>query len=202
MIKYFTLVLVILSTLLAKAQSESGFRLGYEVSGLVSQVGGDNTAGFSKIGMGAGITSTLVLASENKFKFGITYIQKGSRIYADFEKGVEAYRLAVNYIEVPLIWELDILEKWFEFGLTVSKSISLTQSRNRVEFLDPREAKFAEAGIILGYKHHLTNNKAIHLRYGNSLSPFRDHAGGLVRRLNLGQMHHYFQFTFSQSFGG
>ena len=201
MTKYLTLFVFVLSSLLAIAQSKPGFRLGYEISGLVSQVGGDNTAGFSKIGMGAGITSTLVLASENKFKFGITYIQKGSRVYADFEKGIEAYRLSVNYIEVPLIWELNITEKWFEAGLTASKAISLAESRNRIKFLAPREAKFAEVGIILGYKHLLAYNKAIHLRYGNSLSPFRNHAGGLVRRLNLGQMHHYFQFTFSQSFG-
>lgn len=200
--KSLILLALLALSFLVKSQDSKRFRMGYEISGLVSQVGGDNTAGFRKIGFGAGITSTLVLQSENKFKFGITYIQKGSRVYEDFPKGIESYRLAVNYIEVPLIWEMNLFEKWFEFGLSASKALSLTESRNRIEFLNPESAKIAELGLIAGYKHSISNNKAIHLRYGNSITPFRDHPGGNTFRLNLGQMHHFFQFTFSQSFGG
>lgn len=201
MTKSFILISLLFLGLLSKSQ-DSKFRFGFEVSSLVSQVGGDNTAGFRKIGAGAGITSTLVLKSENKFKFGITYIQKGSRVYEDFSKGIESYRLAVNYIEVPFIWEINLFEKWFEFGLTASKAISLNESRNRIDFLYPEPAKVAETGLMIGYKHKLNSSSALHLRYGNSITPFRDHPGGRTFRLNLGQMHHFFQFTFSQSFDG
>lgn len=192
----------ILSSLFVYSQESRRFQLGYEASAIISQVGGDNTAGFRKFGGGLGLTSTLVLPSENKFKFGITYIQKGSRVYPDYEFGIEEYRLSVDYIEVPFIWELDILENWFEIGLTASRAISLNERRNRIDFIDPEPAKAAEVGFIVGYKYPVNDKTALHLRYGNSLSPFRDHPGGATWLLNLGQMHSYFQLTFSQSFGG
>lgn len=194
------IALLFLSSLLV-AQSNR-FNFGFELSGVASQVSGDGSAGFNRPGIGGGVISEIRLPSDRIFKFGLTYIQKGSRVWADASKGIESYQLNAHYIEVPLIWEWNISNLTFETGLTASRNIKteeLDHFRNSNSFPN-REPFFAELGFLIGYSHALTESIDINLRYGNSITPFRPHASGQTFLINFGQYHSYCQIGMNYYF--
>ena len=176
------------------------FVLGINASGVASQVFGDLVGGFHRPGVGFSLSNTVRLSEGKRFRFELGYIQKGSLQWGNANTGAQFYSLSVHYVEVPLIWQIDMFNGAVELGLNLSKNIRLVEKDIYGVFPSYAEANFAELGLILGYQQCLSDNWYINYRYGNSITPMRPHQSQEIRWNNWGQMHSYFQVQLNYSF--
>jgi len=66
-----------------------------------SQIDGDNSAGFNKVGINAGIRSDIFLTSKMELNIGILFSQRGSR--PDSKEFIDDFNYELSYIQVPVL---------------------------------------------------------------------------------------------------
>ena len=113
--KRFFLVFFLGATLCTDAQT---FKAKILAGVATSQVSGDQLAGFNKAGIMAGAGVSTKLSEKADLGFEMYYIQKGSVKQSNIDKGdLVYYRLRLNYVEVPILFEYHLSEKFRSDGL-------------------------------------------------------------------------------------
>lgn len=170
--------------------AQQKFHAGVHFGALGSQVSGDQAAGFNKPGITIGLFDLVQLKNDKTFQFELNYIQKGSRIWPDAKNGqYNSYYLKINYVEVPFTWTFPISGFQLETGIALSKSISVKEGNQFGDFPSLVDMNFAEAGFLIGFQKSINDKLMYKVRYGNSLTPLRDHHGGGKTLFNWGQYH-------------
>jgi hypothetical protein len=150
------------------------FNGGIIAGGLVSQVDGDNNAGFHKLGfLGGGLVS-LRVSPHSSFQLELEYIQKGSRgtdtiNFTDF-------LMRFNYLEVPLLYQYTFAKRFsIEAGPAMDVLLGSYEERDGIEV----PAIYAEplrnvtlAGIF-GVSGFITNHLKANFRFNYSLLSIR-----------------------------
>ena len=100
------LLFIVLITMANSALHAQAFFKAEVISGFnLSQVDGDETAGFRKLGLNTGLGVVLPLNKNWSLSFETLYNQKGSRMRRQYSDSLEdgSYRLKLNYAEIPLM---------------------------------------------------------------------------------------------------
>jgi hypothetical protein len=182
------------------------FHAGFEAGVVVSQVSGDNLAGFNKPGGFASVYVGQQINNEWKVDMGIAYFQKGSRSYARPERGILfSYHLALDYVEVPFLIHYRYKQFWAFAGPSAGVLVrSMVRNQDGVfPPNDPESRPFRsyEIGGSAGLVYEINNRWDVVWRTSQSLLPVRKHQGNVVFRWNRGQYNTAMAFTFRYKFG-
>lgn len=169
------LPLLFLSLLLSTTNSlAQNFSLGIIGGVTSSQISGDGIYGFAQFGILAGADVSYKFNEDWSATLGLQFNQKGARNYHS-ESVYSAYRLRVNYIEVPLILNYQLNKFQINGGIYLGAKIN-QKERNSFGPVDPlREFKPLDLGIQLGVNYELKENWVLELRFQNSVLPARKH---------------------------
>ncbi len=97
-ILFFTLLLL---PRFADAQRQQRFKAGIIAGITASQIDGDASAGYNKVGIQGGLRGIVVLRPKQDASIELLFTQRGSRNEA---KTPPYFKTTLNYIEVPLQW--------------------------------------------------------------------------------------------------
>ena len=179
-----------------------GFGAGIIAGISTTQVSGDNISGFNKAGLIIGGLSNLQVGEKTFFQAEIIYIQKGSIRNARPDKGEFAtYKMAINYIEVPVSFFYRYNDKLdLEAGVSYGSLIFNREEDENGLLPETRSFKNYELAAHAGLSYPLTKGLRLHWRYSNSVAPIRPHLSGETNRLNFGQYNSVLAFTLRYTF--
>jgi len=180
----YTLFALILMTAAANAQTFEG---GITAGMVASQVSGDQSGGYNKLGIYGGPYASFQIRDRMRFQMEITYIQKGSTQNPSEDNGYYSYRSKLNYVEVPLMLRyLHSDELDFELGIAYSVLINSYEELYDVE-LNERPFNTHNSSLIAGIYYKFNDRWSANFRTSNSITPIRKHKSGQTYRLNFGQ---------------
>lgn len=175
-------------------QFDAGFKAGVSAS----QISGDDLAGFDKPGIFAGIFTSIDLNEKSRLTLEMNYIQKGSRKNAKPDEGIySSYRLRLNYIEVPVMYQYFFNERLSlqmgpSFGVLLNRGDNEEDENGTVS--DAKPFKNYELAMNTGMYFWFNDNFAGGIRHSVSILPVRwyeDRDSGLynVRGRPRGHQH-------------
>lgn len=159
--------------------------------GLVgSQVAGDASSGYNKLGGYFGVLAKRQFTLKSGAQLEIYYIQKGARENPDEENGYSSYLLRINNIEIPLLYLFTINE---HLQMSVGVAYTYLLGEPHEEF-NGSTSGISNAGFnkhsatfILGIDYYINENLSASFRTNNSITPIRPHVSGATRLFNKGQ---------------
>ncbi|MFO7723475.1 MAG: porin family protein [Bacteroidales bacterium] len=180
----YTLFALILMTAALNAQTFEG---GITAGMVASQVSGDQSGGYNKLGIYGGPYASFQIRESLRFQMEITYIQKGSTQNPSEDNGYYSYRSKLNYVEVPLMLRYLHSDAFdFELGIAYSVLINSYEELYDVE-LNERPFYTHNSSLIAGIYYRFTDRWSANFRTSNSITPIRKHKSGQTYRLNFGQ---------------
>ncbi|MBK7213039.1 MAG: PorT family protein [Bacteroidales bacterium] len=140
-----------------------------------SQVDGDETAGFRKLGFNGGLGVELPIYKNWSLSFETLYNQKGSKLKPQFNDSLDgSYRLRLNYAEVPLM--LCYTDRKFMTagaGVSWGRLVFVDEWRNgyKVDSVTILNGPFSrnDFQIFGDFRFRLYKNLKINARYSYSL---------------------------------
>lgn len=167
--------LLFLFILLSFAGFSQGFNAGLIAGINASQVDGDKQAGYHKIGPICGGFVSRKLSQKLSWKMEMAYIQKGSKLVPNIEKGQFDYMLIqLDYVEVPVLfclwWEKFKLN--FELGLAFGVLIASKEedAYGKADLGIGPYNDFELAGVT-GVNFPINDKLSASLRYSYSIVP-------------------------------
>ncbi|MFL5753286.1 MAG: outer membrane beta-barrel protein [Bacteroidia bacterium] len=156
--------------------SEKRFRTILSAGIVGSQVDGDTYSGYNKSGLYGGVYVNTAFDQKNELEFGITYIQKGARKNANPNKGdLSFYLFRTNYIEVPLMYKINIKKFKLEMGLSYAYLFKYTE-QNTYGYYNDKKLKNYDACYNLGAGYKISDDLYVNLRYNYSFLPIRSYS--------------------------
>ena len=159
--KIVLLMLVILPFALHAQRFNGGLLAG----GLVSQVDGDNSAGYNKFGYLAGGFVSLRISPRSSFQLEMEYIQKGARQNADTLTNTgTTYLTRLHYLEIPLLYQFTFANRFqAEAGPAADVLLGSYVTVNGLE-----------SAVIAGFSGFITDHLKAGLRVNYSLMSIRE----------------------------
>lgn len=181
------------------------FKLGLKEGVTTSQVSGDTYSGFDKFGFIGGSYIKFKIKGDWTGGFEILFTQKGSRHRSDYAKGdFESYFLQLNYIEVPLLIQYNIVGANFEigpsFGFLVKTKELITSGG--IEYFGTRPFKKNEVNINIGANYTFSSRFGFNLRYTNSLVTIRKDPSKTNKWYQGAQLNTVLALSLTYEFGG
>lgn len=187
--KYRHLILIVLPVLIHFSSFSQNFGGGISAGLVGSQVAGDPSSGYNKLGVYMGIYANRQFTMKSGAQMEMYFIQKGARENPTDENGNFQYLLRINMIELPIL-----------YNYTINKSLILSGGlAYSYIFGDPyEEANYSTSvpntewnrhslSFILGIEYRITDQLSAVFRTNNSITAIRDHASGAKRLFNQGQ---------------
>lgn len=173
-----------------------------------SQVEGDGYSGYHKLGFIVGGFTNVNISEKFSTQLEMYYINKGSQRNPNTSTGdVDAFKLNINYIEIPLALRYHYKKFMFETGLYYSKFLNYSMSDEFGELTDePFPFKSYDFGGFFGLNYQLNEHFSCNIRSKNSLIPVRDFQNldqqiGILNRLfNRGWYNVDLNFTIKYQF--
>jgi hypothetical protein len=155
------------------------FNGGLLLGGNVSQVDGDNNAGYHKFGFQGGMFVSLRLSPSSSLQMELEYIQKGSRITSDsLTNSSDTYLMRFHYLEVPLLYQFSFsrTKRWsIEAGPAMDVFLGSYEESNGIEV--PAEYQYPMRTVtlagILGFSGFITDHLKANFRFNYSLLSIR-----------------------------
>ena len=171
--KKFVLLILVLLPFAGIAQRFNG---GVLAGGLVSQVDGDNQAGYYKFGYLGGAFVSLKLSRRSSLQLEMEYIQKGSRLNADSNTNTgTTYVTRLHYLEIPVLYQLSFGKRFqAEFGAAADVLLGSYVAVNGLESNGYVPYRSFTASGIAGFSCFITDHLKAGLRVNYSLMSVRD----------------------------
>ncbi|OFY90318.1 MAG: hypothetical protein A3K10_09590 [Bacteroidetes bacterium RIFCSPLOWO2_12_FULL_31_6] len=152
------------------------FKVGVMAGLSGSQVEGDGYGGYNKLGFIVGGFTNVDVSEKFSTQLEMYFINKGSQRNPNTSTGdVDAFKLNINYIEIPLALRYHYKKFMFETGLYYSKFLSYSMSDEFGGLTDePFPFKSYDFGGFFGINYKLNEHFSFNLRSKNSLVPIRD----------------------------
>ncbi len=160
----------LLMTATLQAQSFGG---GFFLGPTVSQIGGDNLAGFDKLGALGGFYTHTRLSDNWRLQMELYLIRKGSRDGRD-ETLNTFYNATLNVVELPVIFQFDYSEKvFFVMGPALSTMVSTRETD--IAGFNPGQVPFNRFSLtgIAGVGYRFNERLNFQWRGQWSLTPIR-----------------------------
>ncbi|MFN0035174.1 MAG: porin family protein [Saprospiraceae bacterium] len=179
-----TLLLLLLAFFPILLLAQPRFRAGAVLGLTASQIDGDNSAGYNKLGFQAGLRVIARLKERTEASMEILFSQRGCQnelIPRDYTPN--PFALTLNYIEVPLQWHfkdwlieyedasLSYYKVSFNAGLSYARLFS-TKVDEEFEFLNavvPDYLKKDDLSIVLGANFFANRHLGFTVRWNRSL---------------------------------
>ena len=192
-LKIAIFILFVFTGVGAVAQDFNGGVLG----GLAaSEISGDRLSGPNKAGIYAGAYVNRYFSLRSSVQMELNFIQKGSRSNPDSTNNFQSYLLRLNYIEMPIHYRYDFIEKAsFETGLSLGVLIHSYEEANGYEWVSGPDFQPIDLSFNIGLFYTLVENLRINVRYSNSILAVRPHSQGQVYRWNRGQYNEVLSFV-------
>jgi hypothetical protein len=202
MIKAFTVILLLFSSLSLTAQRFNG---GILVGASASQVDGDGYGGYNRLGAIAGTWVSYALNQNVTLRTELKFIQKGSykKFNDEFGGVLGLYSLRLNYIEMPFLVEYHFRDDFIPFaGFSFGYLWKAYESDANGSFPNEEIASFRkfESTGIAGVEYVFSPRFSFCAAYSYSVYPIRPHKGNITYRLNQGQYNNALQFYFRYHF--
>ncbi|MCU4174686.1 porin family protein [Carboxylicivirga sp. N1Y90] len=172
------LLVIIASLLITVITCEAQeFRAGPLAGIGFSQVDGDAFAGYQKIGLNIGGFVSRSIAKDWDLQLDIAYIQKGSKVTPDVEKGkYDEYEIDLHYINFPLVARYQYKQFSFEGGLAIAvlfadDEIQNGQSIKGNDGVPPFQT--IEYSTVFGVNYHFSERLWVNARMLYSLNRIR-----------------------------
>jgi len=192
-IKFFLIPIFMFLGFALSAQDFHGGILG----GLsTSEISGDRLEGPNKAGFYLGAFVNRYFTHRSSIQMELDFIQKGSRENPDSSNAYHSYLLRLNYIEIPVHYKYDFIEKGtLEAGLSLGVLIYQDEKVNDYEWGSGSDFDQFDLSFNIGLYYTIIKNLRINVRYSNSILPVRPHAGGATWRANKGQYNEVLSFV-------
>jgi len=144
----------------------------------LSQIEGDEAAGYNKIGLQGGFRVAIILKEKMDLGIEMLFSQRGSAA-RNSNQGTFPFKLTLNYIEVPVLFnymdwqaeEEDYYRLHFHAGFSYGRLISYSTDDNQFtqlgEFFRDNDVSW-----IGGATYYINENLGITARYSRSVYPF------------------------------
>lgn len=183
--KYSTLfTLFVFCCLVAPAWGQKQaprFRAGAVLGLTASQIDGDLSAGYNKLGLQAGLRAIARLQRRTEASVEILFAQRGAQ--SELVRDAEAFgfSVALNYIEVPLQFHFkdwliededgDYHKVAFNGGLSYARLIGtkVSDDLSAMEVIVPEFLKKDDFSFLLGANFYANRNLCFTLRYVRSI---------------------------------
>jgi len=188
---YFSTILIFIISL---SVNFSGFTQSFEagvMGGLLgSQVAGDPSSGYNKLGGYFGLLAKRQFTLKSGAQLEMYYIQKGAKENPSEENGYFSYLLRINNIEIPLLYLFTINEH-----LQMSVGIAYTfllgepheEANGSTSGISNAGFNKHSATFVLGIDYYINTQLSVSFRTNNSITPIRPHVSGSTRFFNKGQ---------------
>jgi len=161
-----------------------------------SEISGDRLEGPNKAGFYLGAFVNRYFTHRSSIQMELDFIQKGSRENPDSSNAYHSYLLRLNYIEIPVHYKYDFIEKGtLEAGLSLGVLIYQDEKVNDYEWGSGSDFDQFDLSFNIGLYYTIIKNLRINVRYSNSILPVRPHAGGATWRANKGQYNEVLSFV-------
>ena len=161
------------------------------LSGLVSQMSGDNVTGYRKLGLevGGGMLFPLKPAG-HKIGLALNYIQKGARdgrneLQGDFSD----YSLNLDYLELPLSYWVPLWGVYFQGGISAAYRVRFKQLNNGIEAAAPSNLSTFEFGLHAGFHFQMNEKFIMNFKVHHSLTPVQESVSPVSFWFSQGGMH-------------
>jgi len=187
----FSKVLLILLLIVLNCSSILGQRFSASVllGSNFAQIDGDDLAGFSKLGISAGILTEYELRPGRTLGIEMLYNQTGSKSALSFGQAPGIEYIALSYVDIPITlrindWEID--ERYYkvfaEAGLSIGRLFNTVVENSFFQDLEDDFSK-TKIGFALGAGYRLTEHIAITGRYSRSINSLYKNEALLTRSL-------------------
>lgn len=187
------------------SSAQQYFKLGLKEGVTTTQVSGDTYSGFDKFGFCGGSYIKLKIKGDWTGGFEILFTQKGSRHRADYKlKDDVNYFLQLNYIEVPILLQYNLIGANFEigpsFGFLVKTKELITSGG--VEYFGTRPFKTTEFNMNIGANYTFSSRFGFGLRYTNSVVTIREKLVKTKKMYEGAQLNSVITLCLTYEFGG
>lgn len=197
MLKKQVLTLLLCFTVFTSISNAQNFGGGV-IGGLsISQLSGDQLAGYDKAGVLFGLFTNRTIGNNMLGKMELIYIQKGSK---NPEKD-ERHEYLLNYIEIPILLQYNIQQDLrIEGGIQLAV---LTTEKEQDTFGTEQILRESfnknDISISVGLEYKLTENIWLNSRLSNTLffTPIRKHSSNATNWYNQGQYNNVVSFSFN-----
>lgn len=171
-------MIIATSTLSGQEAVERRFKGGIVGGFNLSQIEGDEAAGYNKIGLQGGVRVAIILKEKMDLGVEMLFSQRGSAA-RNVNQGTFPFKLTLNYIEVPVLfnymdWQVedeDYYRIHFHAGFSYGRLIGFSTDNNQFTSLGDffRDNDVSWVG---GATYYVNENFGITARYTRSLYPF------------------------------
>lgn len=155
------------------------FKAGILGGTVFSQVDGDYYTGFFKPGLVGGLYVSRPINNDWLAQFEIVYKQKGSLYNGNESIGdYSQYKMALEYMEVPILIKLFLNSVALEGGFTFGKLLSYTEEDEFGDLDATIEFEDFEWGSLVGVNYQIHDQMHINIRWCYSISRIRKAYGG------------------------
>ena len=178
------LLIPLISSLMVFSISAQDFKAGAQFGLITSQISGDASGGYFKLGLTGGLFVSRDFRGHYSGEFGITYTPKGSKRFlrgAEGEILAEEYKLSLSYIEIPVLFQYstDSLGLTLEIGPTIGVLLGQEEVENAGQY-DVHYGDFhrLEWGIMTGVSKKIGDHLSLSIRASHSVWHVREHPSG------------------------
>jgi len=175
--KYIVLLLVIVSSNFEKLFAQQRFKAGIVLGATASQINGDNSAQFNKLGITAGLKVNTILTEKSDFIIEILLSQRGSQTELFPQVAALQQTIHLNYIQVPLIFNYkdwleedgDYYKMHFQGGLSYGRLFNTRFDNSPLEEAGPFFRK-NDISWLAGATFFVNENFGVFARYNRSIN--------------------------------
>ena len=173
--------------MLGKPQSLSAqrFNAGFVLGVNASQIDGDRAAGYNKLGISAGVRATTYLTDKADLSFDILYSQRGSQSEFNLGSNFIPFKIKVNYIEVPILfnykdWLVEDDDNVSYYKITISGGVAYSRLfQTEIDDGAPASSlvplqdffKKNDVSIVIGAAFNITEHIGVMVRWTRSVTP-------------------------------
>ena len=153
------------------------FKAGLTFGLTASQINGDDSAKFNKLGITAGLKAITILTPKSDLVIELLFSQRGSRTDFGKNSGIPQRFINLQYIEVPIIYTLkdwyqeeeDYYKMHFQLGLSYGRLFGSSFENSPLEVAAPffRENDFS---WLTGITFHTNAHFGFFARYTRSIN--------------------------------
>ncbi len=208
MTRKLILILTFITTVLVYADAqEQRFKAGLILGSTFSQLHGDNSSGYLRVGLTGGLRAVTIITEKIEISFELLFEQRGSRSQPAFDEEFFPFKITTNHVSVPVLFNfqdwLDSSEEYYKLhfhaGLAYGRLIEAKVNDEDIvgSIFIPNVPFFKknDLSLIFGATYYINKNIGITGRFNRSVTRLYKSGDGTLNRSLVGK-HLTLQFLY------